>query len=820
MKDNRTQFQPGVRSYFHFLLTAVLLASIILIPTQAAAAQSSDTGFRGFAYPRYTGGNSDATGEKPESKLWWNDGFWYGCLWSTAGNAYHIHRLDTSTQTWIDTGVAIDNRLSTKADVLWDGTKLYVVSHVFVTTGVPAPAGERGQLYRYSYYPSSKTYALDSGFPVEVTRGKSETLVIDKDSTGTLWVTYVENSTVMVNRSVNGDDRVWRTPFALPAGGAEVVNSDDISSIITYNNHVGIMWSNQRSPRTMYFAVHPVNSPDTNWTRVRAFSVSADDHINLKSLESDQAGNVFAVVKTSRAASLIMVLVCRNNINRCRTEADWVPYTVYDSETYNPTRPMMMIDETNRHLYVFTRNEDNDGSRRGGIYYKRANLDNIAFPSGMGTPFIRTSLDVDVNDPTSTKQNVNAATGLVVLASDTRTRIYLHNYLSLGGTTPPPQPPSISGFNPSSGPAGTEVTVNGANFTQVNAVRFNGAPAQSYVVDSSSQIRAVVPTGATSGPVQVTTAAGSASSAGSFTVTVPPPPQYTLSVTTTGSGTVALSPPGGSYPAGTVVTLTAQPAAGWQFQQWQGHLSGSANPASVTMDASKSVTAVFVQSSGGGGGPVAFGETVSGTALSSNTVTTTGNLSGSSSSLYLAAVSSRNSAVVQSVSGLGLTWTRVDQQCAGRNQTMIEVWAAQGVPGDNGQVMAQFTAQVKSAMLVVTRYSGVNASQPFGSIMSGNTVGLEAACSGGVDSNAYAFQLPASANGGIVYVAASMRNRTHTPGAGYTERADLMAGSGGDVTSIAVQDRPLPAPASVPVNGTFSGTVDWAIVVIEIRPEN
>jgi len=41
------------------------------------------------------------------------------------------------------------------------------------------------------------------------------------------------------------------------------------------------------------------------------------------------------------------------------------------------------------------------------------------------------------------------------------------------------------------------------------------------------------------------------------------------------------------------VTLTATPATGWAFSGWSGDLSGSANPATITIDANKIVTATF-----------------------------------------------------------------------------------------------------------------------------------------------------------------------------------------------------------------------------------
>ncbi|RZB35460.1 MAG: hypothetical protein SRB2_03146, partial [Desulfobacteraceae bacterium Eth-SRB2] len=71
--------------------------------------------------------------------------------------------------------------------------------------------------------------------------------------------------------------------------------------------------------------------------------------------------------------------------------------------------------------------------------------------------------------------------------------------------------------------------------------------------------------------------------------------QYTLNVTTSGSGTVSLNPPGGVYDPDTPVELTAQPALGWMFTGWSGDLTGTTNPETIAMDADKNVTATFTQ---------------------------------------------------------------------------------------------------------------------------------------------------------------------------------------------------------------------------------
>ena len=73
--------------------------------------------------------------------------------------------------------------------------------------------------------------------------------------------------------------------------------------------------------------------------------------------------------------------------------------------------------------------------------------------------------------------------------------------------------------------------------------------------------------------------------------------QYVLGVAVVGSGTVARSPSQASYASGTVVTLAATPAAGYQFSGWSGGATGTANPLTLTMTADRTITATFVATS-------------------------------------------------------------------------------------------------------------------------------------------------------------------------------------------------------------------------------
>jgi len=87
--------------------------------------------------------------------------------------------------------------------------------------------------------------------------------------------------------------------------------------------------------------------------------------------------------------------------------------------------------------------------------------------------------------------------------------------------------PTIVSFTPTSGVQNTTVVITGTNFSSVSAVRFNGTSA-AFIVNSSTQITALSPAGATTGPISVTTAGGTATSAINFIVlTGPPAPSLT-----------------------------------------------------------------------------------------------------------------------------------------------------------------------------------------------------------------------------------------------------------------------------------------------------
>jgi hypothetical protein len=175
----------------------------------------------------------------------------------------------------------------------------------------------------------------------------------------------------------------------------------------------------------MYFAYHVDGAADSSWTANPAISspLYADDHINLKSLQSDGSGRVFAVTKTSLNDPanpnpndpLVLLSVFT-------PAAGWATYPVWRVSD-GVTRPILFIDQSNSVLHIFASSSDSGGR----ILEKTSPINSISFAVGTGTTFMKDGGSNSLNNATSTKQNLTSASGLVILASNDTTGYYWHN---------------------------------------------------------------------------------------------------------------------------------------------------------------------------------------------------------------------------------------------------------------------------------------------------------------------------------------------------------------------------------------------------------
>jgi len=412
-----------------WILGLAVMALLAAGPSLASAA----TGYRDFAWS--APGVNGPSAEKPQSKLWYNDGAWWGNMFDASSASWRIFRLDASTQKWINTGTRVDGRAATWADALWDGNKLYVAS----AGRSPTSSSDSARLYRFIYSSATKTYTLDTGYPTTIVNGGMEAIVIDKDAAGALWATWTRNNSVYVNTT--GSTGTWGTPFIIPVAGT-TVSPDDISSVVSFNGNIGVMWSNQVD-EAMYFAVHRNGDPASTWTSVKKAvqgTKMADDHINLKSLQEIN-GQVFATVKTSlsdlQAANPSSPLILL--LKRDETTGSWSSTTV-STVADDQTRPILMLSPSQDRLWVFATTPVgggtiNSGTAQTAIFSKTTSMSAPSFAPGKGTPFIQTTGDLTINNSTSTKQLATAASGVVVLASDNASGFYMHGVV----------PPTVSG---------------------------------------------------------------------------------------------------------------------------------------------------------------------------------------------------------------------------------------------------------------------------------------------------------------------------------------------------------------------------------------
>ncbi|XAS63716.1 hypothetical protein VUN84_15685 [Micrococcaceae bacterium Sec5.8] len=448
-----------VRWISQSLVMALIVAGGLLGITSSASAATN------YGYPSisYTGVSNPPTSDKPQSKLWFTGGSWWADMW-TSGKGWQIYRLNVSTKTWVSTGLTNDTRASTLSDTLWDGSHLYIASHVVTVSGDSAPkasvSGQPAKLYRYSF--AAGKFTLDSGFPTTITNNSSESMTIDKDSTGAIWATWTQvagnstsgfTNTVYVNRSAVGGTS-WSSPFVLPVANPRPA-PDDISAIVAFGrNKIGIMWSDQRAG-AVHWATH---TDGTSPTAASAWKVQdavkgnklADDHLSIKTLQSDSTGRVFAAIKTglndtSTDKTLPQLLLV---VFKPATGA----FTRSTVATLGDcvSRPQIVLDTQNNMVHAFYTAPGTSVSGcaysgiPGAIYEKTASMDNPVFKSGRGTPIIQDGASANMNDVTTSKQSVNSTTGLVVLASNNATKRYWFSYRTLGGVTPPPPTSSIT----------------------------------------------------------------------------------------------------------------------------------------------------------------------------------------------------------------------------------------------------------------------------------------------------------------------------------------------------------------------------------------
>ncbi len=296
-----------------------------------------------------------------------------------------------------------------------------------------------------------------------------------------------------------------------------------------------------------------------------------------------------------------------------------------------------------------------------------------------------------------------------------------------------------------------------------------------------------------------------------------PPTQYDLTVQISGEGEVVLDPAGGTYDEGTVVTLTATPDEGYTFLRWAGDLSGTSSTAQITMDAHKTVGAVFepIQVTN-----ITREAVQLGSSTNSSSVSTGSNLTAVDEDVYLATVSMNKYQIVSRVDGLGLNWELVKEICSGRSNSGVSVWVGRGTASQNGRVTARLQSRAESAVIAVVRYSGVSQDYPIGERIGVNTNGINGSCLNGGATSSFENTINTPVENCVIFNAVAVRHRVLTPGNGYEKIVESYHGSGGSTTGLAIQERLIENSGTATVDATLDNIVDWAHVALVLIPNN
>ena len=329
------------------------------------------------------------TGEKPQSKLWFHDNYWWAVLPNETGTK--LWRLEDGKWTNV---LHLSDSTITYADIRNIGN----VTHILLYQGA------KSELVSIEYNPVFKKYGLwsERQFPVSIQlEYSSETATIDIDTSNRMWLVSDDDSEIHVRWS-DSPYTLWSNPITL----ATNILTDDICALCAFpNGSIGVMWSNQKTKR-FGFRIHQNGTKPDSWlddeipasgSAIQLNGGMADDHLNL-AVATD--GTLYAAVKTSYDSvgyPLIALLVRQSS-------GSWDKLNVVDDEG---SRGIVLLNENDGNIIVvYTSYRDNK------IVSKASKTDSISF--GERQTLIEGLKNI--NNVTGTKQNVTYE--VVILASE------------------------------------------------------------------------------------------------------------------------------------------------------------------------------------------------------------------------------------------------------------------------------------------------------------------------------------------------------------------------------------------------------------------
>jgi gliding motility-associated-like protein len=179
---------------------------------------------------------------------------------------------------------------------------------------------------------------------------------------------------------------------------------------------------------------------------------------------------------------------------------------------------------------IYTGIADINGDGKPDLVVIRQNSNTVSIFRNIGTSGSITSASFDPKvDFTSYGNTTSVAIG--DLDCDGKPDLFVTNgtgnsvsvFRNLVSELPPPSPPVINSYNPTSGAVGTSVIISGSNFSSTSSenIVWFGAVKATVIAATSTSLSVTVPIGATYQPITVTVNGLTAWSGAPFTVTFP-----------------------------------------------------------------------------------------------------------------------------------------------------------------------------------------------------------------------------------------------------------------------------------------------------------
>lgn len=390
-----------------------MLAAVLAAGGPAAAQSSVGAGpseksaaVRSYLGPRH-GVTPVATPTRFEgqSKLAFHDGAWWALMVDEAAGGMRLFEL-TVDHTWRPASPLLTTTVVEGGDVLLADGVLHVLT----------PMADGLQYSVAEYSATERTWSPSVPVPALPRTGSEATMAMD--SAGRLWAAMASRGGLLV--AVSSDGATWSEPFTPPVEGTDLAPSET-AGIVAFAGSIGVLWSDQARGR-WWFAVHPdAAEPTEGWT-VETPLVGpgmADDHLSVKALDD----TVVAVVKTSMQDMPGRPVDQPHVVALVRSDGRWRGGVVW-TVAARTNAPTVLLSHTGEEMLVVA----HAPSEGGNIYLKRGALADLVFETGRGN--LLASGSAALSDPTSSKQPVDPATGLVVLLSG-RDGSYRHAEMSL-----------------------------------------------------------------------------------------------------------------------------------------------------------------------------------------------------------------------------------------------------------------------------------------------------------------------------------------------------------------------------------------------------